>query len=108
MSNRWVARFLRVCWIGLCFVPCLLVIALWVRSYWWSDLLRGHAKKSPIEIISSEGRLKITRGQQAPGIAGIAGHYDAWQPFDDGRNEAQTMASHVRSFKTWAGIGIVP
>jgi hypothetical protein len=105
----------------MCFVPCLLLIALWVRSYWWSDLLHGHAKQSPIEIISSEGRLKITRVQQVLGFVApqysrrgpqgpgfVAQQYAGWLCFADDSSEAQTMASHIRSFPTWSGIGIVP
>lgn len=121
MSSSWQSRCLRCVWIALCFVPMLLVIGLWVRSYWWSDLLHGHAQQSPIEIISSEGRLKITRVQAAPGLAVpqytgrrqqapgfVVQQYVGWQSFADDSSQAQTMTSHVRSFSTWAGIGIVP
>jgi hypothetical protein len=96
---------LRFGWIVVCFVPMLLAIGLWVRSYRWSDLVHGSAQNSPMEIISSEGRLKITRVQRLPGILK---QYDGWRCFEDSRSEAQTMAQHVRSFRTWAGIGIVP
>jgi hypothetical protein len=30
-------RKLRIAWSVLCGIACLLLIALWVRSYWWFD-----------------------------------------------------------------------
>lgn len=33
-------RKLRVTWSAVCGIICLLLIALWVRSYWWFDHLQ--------------------------------------------------------------------
>jgi hypothetical protein len=31
-------RKLRIAWSAMCGIACVLLIALWVRSYWWQDL----------------------------------------------------------------------
>ena len=33
-------RKLRIAWSVACGIACLLLIVLWVRSYWWEDTLR--------------------------------------------------------------------
>ena len=30
-------RKLRIAWSAVCGIVCLLLIVLWVRSYWWRD-----------------------------------------------------------------------
>ena len=30
-------RKLRITWTAICLIACVLLIALWVRSYWWLD-----------------------------------------------------------------------
>jgi hypothetical protein len=34
-------RSLRIAWSVMLGIPCLLLIAMWVRSYWWTDIVRG-------------------------------------------------------------------
>ena len=34
-------RKLRIAWSTVCGIACVLLILLWVRSYWWADLLKG-------------------------------------------------------------------
>jgi hypothetical protein len=34
-------RKLRIAWSVVCGIACVLVIVLWVRSYWWLDLAIG-------------------------------------------------------------------
>jgi hypothetical protein len=38
---RKVLKYLRIAWSVACGILCLLVIALWIRSYWVDDCLRG-------------------------------------------------------------------
>jgi hypothetical protein len=45
-------RKLRIAWSVGCGIVCLLLIALWVRSYWWSDEL---TLASRLEFISAYG-----------------------------------------------------
>src|SRR4051812_19419079 len=37
MSTRF--RKLRIAFSAMCLIACVLLIALWARSYWWEDML---------------------------------------------------------------------
>jgi hypothetical protein len=34
--------YLRIAFSATCIIACVLLIALWVRSYWWDDSVDGH------------------------------------------------------------------
>jgi hypothetical protein len=60
-------RNLRVAWSVMCGVFCLLLIALWERSYWWCDVVEGTVTSSRGFRLASEsgdvgGRLFNTKG----------------------------------------------
>jgi hypothetical protein len=51
-------KYLRIAVTALCLAACVLLVALWVRSYWSLDLLIGRlSKTTAIHGISSNGRL---------------------------------------------------
>jgi hypothetical protein len=61
------SRKLRIAWSIVCGTACLLLIALWVRSYWWKDSVShtsGPAKKP-------EQRVWAVCGQSCRGSMGI-------------------------------------
>ena len=35
-------RKLRITWTVFCGIACVLLLALWARSYWWMDNFGGH------------------------------------------------------------------
>jgi hypothetical protein len=49
-------RKLRIPWSVAWGIACVLLVVLWVRSYWWSDITN---RKSVINICSVEGKLLI-------------------------------------------------
>ena len=102
MNQLLAIRLLRIGWLVICSIPCLLLIALWVRSYSSSDLLGGRISKTPIEIISVEGRLKITRAEEAP-----AQFERKSASFKADQSQAQVLSRHVQSFYNVWGIGFV-
>jgi hypothetical protein len=54
-------RYLRIAWSVGCGILCLLLIALWVRSYSWEDFLSWRiVGRIYVNGISHEGRLKIS------------------------------------------------
>src|SRR5262245_24453789 len=70
-------RKLRIAWSAVCGVVCLLLIVLWVRSYWWADFVnidapspwavqllsvRGHTTTSIFEPEQSWNWIKINSG----------------------------------------------
>jgi hypothetical protein len=58
-------RYLRIAFSAVCGVLCLLLIALWVRSYWvWEGFVRGNATPSKTPVVSvhtSHGTLTFIR-----------------------------------------------
>jgi hypothetical protein len=54
-------RKLRIAFSAVCGVLCLLLILLWVRSYWWLDSLDGRLiHPSRVQLKSREGQLQYT------------------------------------------------
>jgi hypothetical protein len=49
-------RKLRIAWSVACGIACVLLIVLWVRSYWWFDI--SHAMKPT--LVSARGKLFLT------------------------------------------------
>jgi hypothetical protein len=47
-------RKLRIAWSVASGILCLLLIALWVRSYWWQDSLYGRASAARWLFVSSD------------------------------------------------------
>jgi hypothetical protein len=53
-------RKLRIAFSAVCGVVCLLLIALWVRSYWWYDIFNVQlAESRPLRIYSQSGLFYI-------------------------------------------------
>jgi hypothetical protein len=100
-SNARLIRWLRIGWVVLCFVPTLSLVVLWVRSYWSSDLIRTHISTKPLEIISTPGRVKITRSE------GVSGQFATLATYSNGESVAQSLISHVERFKNIWGLGVV-
>ena len=66
--HRWL-RYLRIAFSATCLIACVLLIALWVRSYRHTDLLSGSVGGRGFVIIESqEGRLIYIRDLKAPGL----------------------------------------
>jgi hypothetical protein len=53
-------RYLRIAFSATCLIACLLVIALWVRSYWWQDAIAGNLTKNrqAYGVSSLKGRIR--------------------------------------------------
>jgi hypothetical protein len=48
-----MVKCLRIAFSALCGIVCLLLIALWVRSYWWMDGINGPARGTQMLICQS-------------------------------------------------------
>src|SRR4051812_18922406 len=105
MNDRRYSRVLWYAWVCLCFLPCVAITTQWVRSHWWSDLARVDIAGWPIEIVSGDGRIKLTRvdvsaGQFVSFAASFATY--SWD-----QSQANTIDSHLWSFPTALGLGVV-
>src|SRR5262245_36880278 len=54
-------RKLRIAWSGLWGAAVLLIIVLWVRSYWWLDSLSGNSGREYVYLDTMTGRFHYSR-----------------------------------------------
>jgi hypothetical protein len=52
-------RKLRIAWSVVCGIACLLLIVLWVRSYWWYDMVQIKTSWRLLQIHSSCGHAGL-------------------------------------------------
>jgi hypothetical protein len=64
---RRFLRYLRIAFSATCLIACVLLIALWVRSYWWLDSPIGY------RIHSARGKLYVKQTLTCP-----SGIHDEW------------------------------
>src|SRR5436309_31493 len=58
-------RYLRIAFSATCGIACVLLVVLWVRSYWWYDELRYKCESDAVQpwlgrvikVASFQGRL---------------------------------------------------
>jgi hypothetical protein len=54
-------RFLRIGFSVLCGIVAVLLVLLWVRSYWWADFVYGHVTEVHfLDLNSNCGRLALS------------------------------------------------
>ncbi len=51
-------RKLRIAWTVICGIACMLLIALWARSYWWADFVQPWRAHS---VVSVQGTLFVDK-----------------------------------------------
>src|SRR5688500_7945556 len=57
-------RKLRIVFSVVCGIPCALLIALWGRSYWWTDQLSIQMSPHGQSCVSSRGLLCFSTWEQ--------------------------------------------
>jgi hypothetical protein len=48
-------RYLRIAFSATCLIACVLLVVLWVRSYWWMDIVQVRADRA---IVSCPGHIR--------------------------------------------------
>jgi hypothetical protein len=57
-------KYLRIAVTALCLTACVLLVALWVRSYWWADAVWYRpAKTIAFRVMSDEGGLTFLKAK---------------------------------------------
>jgi hypothetical protein len=54
-------RYLRIAFSATCLIACVLLIALWVRSYWWADFCEVGVWSRWLKVESFGGQFVIKR-----------------------------------------------
>jgi hypothetical protein len=79
-------RKLRILWSLGCGIPCLLLIVMWVRNFWWSDVAWAPLPGGwQVVIASADGQVEfgISQAQNRPDVASWA-----WETYTASRNSA--------------------
>ena len=78
-------KYLRIALTALSLTACVLLIALWVRSYWWADAIaRGTTGNRIVTVIASNyGRVVVGRGAEPASSSFQLGITDRWGHFSD-------------------------
>lgn len=82
MSRYRLLLCLRIAWSAACVAACLLLIALWVRSYWVIEGIGRGRRTSPeatlVLIISNNGTLAFVRESVPATLNFVADITDDW------------------------------
>ena len=73
-DRRMSYRKLRMVWSVGCGIACLLLIVLWVRSYWWYDISGYYSAVGSLSLESQHGKVKVYSAiGRAPGGGFVGG-----------------------------------
>src|SRR3954452_19462379 len=61
MSRITFLKWLRICWTTMCEIACVLLVVLWVRSYFWADRIGYQQTWSQDFIESARGRISFNQ-----------------------------------------------
>ena len=96
-------RYLRITWTMFCVIAAVLLVALWVRSYWISDALwvRYSATPDIVCLVTYRGSLGLTRLFDPTTASFHVEHNDVtdMEPSDDGRKPNSLWFQIL----TWSG-----
>jgi hypothetical protein len=116
-------RKLRIAFSSVCGIACLLLIVLWVRSYWWADAIgRGTTSNGTVTVLTSNHGAIVIGNGVAPASASLPAEItDRWGPISDSArpyNRRFSWTSNRREIRiqlpTWlpllfaAGLAVVP
>ena len=90
-------RYLRIAFSVLCGVGCVLLIVMWVRSYWWNDGISGTNGSAFTRILTVQGNIYLQR--LAPNRDGPI----PWKSFHKPIAQYQCAGCSVLSARQWLG-----
>src|SRR5262245_11565222 len=91
---------LRIAWSVLWGIACLLMIALWIWSYWRAELLRGRLVRD-YEAISVQGRLKLSLLDYPWPLRLVEVH----ESFSADQRETKILFDHMQMYANSRGFG---
>jgi hypothetical protein len=106
MNRSRLLRLLRIAISAVCLILCGIATWICIRSFYWADLVNAHVHIIPIEVLSANGKLKITIPEVERWNA-IANEFVGAQIqcFASDRPEASTISSHLSGFGAVGGFG---
>jgi hypothetical protein len=59
-------KFLRIAFSAFCGLACVLLVVLWVRSYWRIDWVEGNLVGQQIAMVAAQGNLRLDVRHRKP------------------------------------------
>src|SRR6476620_9591203 len=56
---RRFLRYLRIAFSATCLIACILFFALWMRSYWWLDVIKIRPPELQLSASSLKGKFVL-------------------------------------------------
>src|SRR5688572_25628076 len=72
MERTRISRFLRIALTALCLTACVLLVALWVLSYWWEDAASVGIAGRRVGVTSVKHRIIVALHLDYPPALGIS------------------------------------
>jgi hypothetical protein len=89
-------RKLRIVWSVFCGIACVLLIVLWVRSYWWVDIVNARlADTRSLQAISCYGKFAV-----------IVAHYSGYWHYEC--SPSSGYAWRIAECRKFSFIRLVP
>jgi hypothetical protein len=109
-------RKLRIAWSALCGILCLLLIALWVRSYKWVDTVAYRASPPTVYFAFSYdgvirfGKDSISNWQSVGPFDGILLRSESWAGYTSEVFDVWPFGKVIRGFvdRNWSLGGQIP
>jgi hypothetical protein len=92
----------RIAWSVVCGVLCLLMLAWWVRSWWWQDHCGyAFADYKRLGCISVNGLFRVDWGEDPFADFGEAGWFVDSHEIRDWYSDDEVPTPHVRLYADW-------
>ena len=76
-------RKLRIAFSAMCLIACVLLIALWVRSYWRLEAVAyKHPPRLAVWLVSSNGELRCEIERKPDNVSVLGDGADKYYVFD--------------------------
>jgi hypothetical protein len=98
MDRPRILRLLRIAFSTVCGIACLLLVVLWVRSYWKCDLIEGGSGSQHFILVSCRGFIGVGGEPNFRSFAMItAWEYESYPPdYDEALPEPFYFGFHFR------------
>src|SRR5687768_9553444 len=75
MNRPRILRLPRIAFSVVCVIVCLLLVALWVRSYHWAEVLYFPLSDTrTLTVSSGQGGVSMS-----PYVPTVSGYFDSWK-----------------------------
>jgi hypothetical protein len=80
MNRPRLIRGIKITWTVVCGIAFMLIVALWVRSYWWVDHIWRVSPNSELVLQTAPGTFRMQCNEYVPDQDELGWYYQAHEP----------------------------